>query len=192
MDKTQRDRMFSGERKAFESMKPDAGIKYNAPRIYEMNMAREMCGDDHDGGWSRENLYRVVLSELGRFPKIDEKLFIDLAAAAKLTPGKHRDGKDIFCRLLSCENVGFTIATAILKFLNPEVFQTLNAHSGQVVMGDSLPPSRFSMDDYSSYIEAASEYYFKYLDKLHELTGDELEFRNADILLGQVDKLMSC
>ena len=193
MSSAQRDHVFSGDGSENTPGKPDYEMKYNAPKIYEINTSG--CDDDGKVGnqeWSREALYRVVLSELGKFPKIDEQLFTDLTRAAKLTPGKHLEGKDIFCRLLCCENIGFTVATAIFKFLNPEVFQVLNSHCGQIVMGDSLPPSRFSMEDYESYADAASEYYFRYLDKLRDLTRGNVEFRNADALLGQVDKLLNC
>ena len=193
MNNAQRDRMFSGNSRKDQPEKTDAEIKYNAPKIYEINTSG--CSNGSGGTnqeWSRETLYKVVLAELGKFPQIDDKLFADLTEAAKLAPGEHRNGKDIFCRLLSCENVGLTVATAIFKSLNPDVFQTLNPHCGQMVMGDSLPPSKFAMDGYESYVEAASEYYFRYLDKLRDLTWGNMEFRNADFLLEQVDKLLNC
>ena len=129
--------------------------------------------------WTRAALYEIVLWELNRYPEIDDTLFRDLAGAAKIAPGKHREGKELFLRLLGCRNVGLTMATAILRFVNPGTFQTLNARNGFVVLGAGEIPSR---------PEEAADYYFRYLDELRKLTGDGFDFRFADRLLYQVDK----
>ena len=71
------------------------------------------------------------------------------------------------------------MATAILRFVNPGTFQTLNARNGFVVLGAGEIPSR---------PEEAADYYFRYLDELRKLTGDGFDFRFADRLLYQVDK----
>lgn len=71
------------------------------------------------------------------------------------------------------------MATAILRFVNPETFQTLNARNGFVVLGREPPAER---------PEDISEYYFHYLDELRKLTGNGFDFRFADRLLYQVDK----
>lgn len=129
--------------------------------------------------WTREALYEIVLWELNRYPEIDEELFRDLARAAEIPPGEHRRGKDLLLRLLNCRNVGLTMATAILRFVNPETFQTLNARNGFVVLGQDPP---------SNQPEDIPEYYFHYLDELRKLTGNGFDFRFADRLLYQVDK----
>ena len=129
--------------------------------------------------WTRAALYEIVLWELNRYPEIDDTLFRDLAGAAKIAPGQHREGKELFLRLLGCRNVGLTMATAILRFVNPGTFQTLNARNGFVVLGAGEIPSR---------PEEAADYYFRYLDELRKLTGDGFDFRFADRLLYQVDK----
>ncbi len=184
--------MFFAEGGEKNFIKPDAELKYNSPEIYVFNQSG-CCNYNNDNcGWSRESLYKIALSQLGKMPQIDDKLFWDLEAVANIMPGKHREAKEIFCRLLTCEHVGFTLATAILKFLNPNAFQVLNAYNSQIIMGDSLPPSKFDIESFDSYGEAASEYYFRYLDRLRELLCDGDEFRYADYVLGQVDKLMNC
>lgn len=134
---------------------------------------------EHPENWTRAALYEIVLWELNRYPEIDDDLFRDLAGAAKIGPGSHRKGKELFLRLLACRNVGLTMATAILRFVNPETFQTLNARNGFVVLGEEEIPAD---------PEEAAEYYFHYLDELHKLTGDGFDFRFADRLLYQVDK----
>ena len=47
--------------------------------------------------WTRAALYEIVLWELNRYPEIDDTLFRDLAGAAKIAPGKHREGMSSFC-----------------------------------------------------------------------------------------------
>ncbi len=132
--------------------------------------------------WTREALYEIVLWELNRFPEIDDTVFESLRQAATIPPGKHRQGKAQLQALLQCRNVGLTMATAILRFVNPGTFQTLNARNGHVVLGDVAYPSSTADPD------ACADFYFRYLDELCRLTGDGFDFRYADRLLYQIDK----
>ncbi len=136
---------------------------------------------ENPGNWNRASLYEIVLWELNRYPEIDDALFADLGKAAEIPPGEHRRGKELLLRLLDCRNVGVTMATAILRFVNPETFQTMNARNSHVVLGgENDPPEKPP--------EAIADYYFRYLDELRLLTGDGFDFRYADRLLYQVDK----
>ena len=69
--------------------------------------------------WTRAARYEIVLWELNRYPEIDDALFRDLAGAAKIAPGKHREGKELFLRLLGCRNVGLTMACLLYTSPSP-------------------------------------------------------------------------
>lgn len=156
---------------------------------YQTDLMKKIDGLEikkHPKNWTREALYEIVLWELNRFPEIGDELFHELKKLADVAPGKHRQGKDIFCKLLNCKNVGLTMATAIMRFVNPDTFQTLNARNGYVVNGKEAPAEPNKLNQ--KYLDEISEYYFEYLDKLHELTGNGFDFRIADRMLYQIDK----
>ncbi|MGE4565782.1 MAG: hypothetical protein AB7F32_12990 [Victivallaceae bacterium] len=157
--------------------------KYQTPlmkRLDSLNLA------EHPGNWTREALYEIVLWELNRFPEIGDALFAELGEAAAIPPGEHRQGKELLQKLLQCQNIGLTMATAILRFINPATFQTLNARNGHVVLGDAPYPSSSSVN--VKYLEECADFYFRYLDELRRLTGEGFDFRYADRLLYQLDK----
>lgn len=181
------------ERKQLEAMLP-AGInsfnewekqipKYQTPLMKRLDALNLM---ETPGNWSREALYEIVLWELNRFPEIDDSLFEALRGAADIPHGGHRQGKSLLFRLLQCKNVGLTMATAILRFVNPNTFQTLNARNGHVVLGDVPYPSASTVNE--KYLDECADFYFHYLDELCRLAGDGFDFRFADRLLYQLDK----
>ncbi len=155
----------------------EAGIpKYRTPLIKRLDSLEI---GKNPGRWNRAALYEIVLWELNRFPEIDDSLLRDLEKAVEIPPGEHRQGKDLLLRLLGCRCVGLTMATAILRFLNPETFQVLNARNGFLVLGTADLPSE---------PEELAELYFRYLDELRKLTGKGFDFRIADRMLYQIDK----
>ncbi len=182
MDRKQLDAMLPPGVNSFDEWETQIP-KYQTPlmkRLDSLNPA------ENPGGWTREALYEIVLWELNRFPEIDDSLFEALRGAASIPNGAHREGKELLFRLLRCRNVGLTMATAILRFVNPRAFQTLNARNGRVVLGDAPYPSASVVDE--KYLDACADFYFRYLDELNRLAGDGFDFRWADRLLYQLDK----
>ena len=158
--------------------------KYNTPLMRHLD---SLDIPEKKENWTRTALYEIVLWELDRFPGIDDALFMDLGKAAEIPPEDFRKVKETLCRLLACNHVGMTMATAILRFINPETFQTMNRRNAHVVMPAAMfpePPSKPGRD----YYDTACEFYFKYLAELRKLSCDGFEFRIMDRRLYQIDK----
>jgi thermostable 8-oxoguanine DNA glycosylase len=80
--------------------------------------------------------------------------------------------------LLDIHGVDLAMASTILRFRNPEVFQIIDRHAYRAIYGVKYP--LYSMSSNQRKIEA----YFEYLDKLLELSQKKgLEFRTLDRLL---------
>ncbi|NMD85294.1 hypothetical protein HF882_01715 [Victivallis vadensis] len=143
---------------------------------------------EHPESWSREKLYEIVLWELNRYPQIDDALFAELGRIAGLKRADARKAAPTLKKLLQCRNVGLTMATAILRFINPAVFQTMNRRNFHVVLGSEEeypdPPAKLT----PAFLDRVCDCYFRYLEALRELTGDGFDFEVADRMLYQVDK----
>ncbi len=158
--------------------------KYNTPLMQHLD---SLDIPEKKENRTRAALYEIVLWELNRFPGIDDALFMELGKAAEISPDGFRKVKKTLHRLLACNNVGLTMATAILRFINPETFQTMNRRNAHVVMPSAvfpIPPSKPG----NAYYDAACEFYFKYLEELRRRAGNGFEFRIMDRMLYQADK----
>ncbi len=182
MNRKQLDSMLPSGVKSFNEWEKKLP-KYQTPLMKRLDSLNLAANPDN---WTREALYEIVLWELNRFPEIDDSLFEALRRAAAIPHGKHRQGKALLQQLLQCKNIGLTMATAILRFVNPETFQTLNARNGHVILGDAPYPSSSTVNE--KYLEECADFYFRYLDELCRLTGNGFDFRFADRLLYQLDK----
>lgn len=93
---------------------------------HAFDAASGFAGYSGKESWTRTALYEIVLWELNRFPGIDDALFMERGKTAEIPPEDFRSVKETLCRLLACNHVGITMAMAILRFINPETFQTMD------------------------------------------------------------------
>ena len=83
--------------------------------------------------FDRETLYEIVLWKLGRFPELEDSLIEDLKSVDKLRPKQHRKAREIISRLLRTPGIGLPMASAVLRFLNPQTFQIIDDRSYRVL-----------------------------------------------------------
>lgn len=142
--------------------------------------------------FNKEVLYEIVLWKLSRFPYIEPSLMEDLKSVAKLKPKEHKHAKDILEKLLRSSGVALPMASSILRFLNPTVFQIIDDRAYRVLLpGEAKYPSKPAKIT-DKYIKTSITIYFKYLDELHKIASqsERLPFEQADRILYQLDILI--
>jgi len=104
----------------------------------------------------------IVLWKLNRYVSLNKQILTEIDALTKLRNGQHRKSEDVLEKLLDIHGVDLAMASTILRFRNPEVFQIIDRHAYRAIYGVKYP--LYSMSSNQRKIEA----YFEYLDKLLE------------------------
>lgn len=153
---------------------------------YHPELTQEL--DQLDGNnLNNEVLYKIVLWKLSRFPYLKEDLFVELKSISKMESGTHREAKDILIKLLKTQGIALPMASTILRFLNPHVFQIIDDRAYRVLFpGESKYPSK-TVNITERYLETSTEIYFTYIDKIHKVCCDNFLFNNADRILYLLD-----
>jgi thermostable 8-oxoguanine DNA glycosylase len=130
-----------------------------------------------------ELINKIVLWKVNRFVWLEESLLDRLDALKTLEAGAHRQADSVVELLLAVHGIDLPMASTLLRFRNPKVFQIIDRHAYRAVYGE----------DYPLYGQSPTarklELYFAYLDQLRSLcerTG--LRFEVADRALYVFDK----
>jgi hypothetical protein len=141
-------------------------------------------------GFDRETLYEIVLWKLGRFPELEDSLIEDLKSVDKLRPKQHRKARELISRLLRTPGIGLPMASAVLRFLNPQTFQIIDDRSYRVLCPrkPKYPSKPRALNDH--FVNTSVEIYCEYLDELHRVASKNLPFDLADRILYRLDILL--
>lgn len=135
----------------------------------------------------RESFYEIVLWKLNRFPQIDQELLDSLKTLAILAPKAHRQAAPQLRALLTCPGIALPMASTVLRFINPAVFQIIDDRVFRVVQPGKpkypTKPARVS----DRYLNNSMAIYFDYLDALHAHACPTLPFVEADRILYELD-----
>lgn len=148
----------------------------------------EISADD----FNQEILFEIVLWKLSRYPYINPDMLEELKGVAKLEPKQHRQSELILKKLLLSSGVRLPMASTILRFLNPKVFQIIDDRVYRVLLpGKRIYPAKpakpASEARMKSYISNSVKIYFDYLDAMHNASSEKLPFELADRILYQLD-----
>lgn len=152
---------------------------------YQLKLTKNL-DELNDAQFNQELLNKIVLWKLNRYVVIGPELFKELDSLISLERGAHRRCSTILIKLLNTKGVDLPMASTILRFRNPEVFQIIDRHAYRVVYGRKYPLYPMSS------IRRKTDVYFDYLDKLVDLSKvKNLEFKTLDRLLYQFDKQLN-
>jgi len=139
---------------------------------------------------SRNSLYEIVLWKLNRFPSIPDAILDQLKVLGDLKPKQHDHARPVLKELLKCNGVALPMASTILRFINPSVFQIIDDRAYRVIFeGEAKYPTKPAKIT-DKYVNTSIEIYFKYLDELHEICSAELPFEFSDRILYKLDILL--
>jgi hypothetical protein len=137
--------------------------------------------------FTQQRINEIVLWKHNRYVAASGEVLKGLNAARTLQPGKHRDARDLLRLLLKLRSCDLAVASTLLRFANPAVFQIMDRHAYRAVYGTDYPfiPSAHSKKKTEEKIET----YFRYLDDVRELCETKkLQFHNADRVLYVFDR----
>ena len=104
---------------------------------------------------SVDDIRRVALWKIDRVLGISEDLVKKLDDLAKNNSVNifDKDVKNIINELTSSQGIGFPMASAILKFLRPDVFPIIDVRAYRVIFGKKLSYSQYSIEKYYNYVK---------------------------------------
>ena len=135
---------------------------------------------------NQELVNEIVLWKLNRYVYLPCELFSRLNNLSNLGIGQHRQGEDVIQLLLEIRGVELPMASTLLRFRNPSVFQIIDRHAYR-----ALYDRKYRLWPSTPSTKKVTEY-FRYLDDLFVLCqGQNLDFRTIDRLLYVFDKEMN-
>lgn len=139
------------------------------------------------GPFDQATIQEIVLWKVNRYPSLSSETIALLNQLTSLKQGEHSQGQTVLELLLAKESKGIDLpmASTILRFRNPEVFQIIDRRAYRVLMSDE--------DKYPIYtttsIAIKTKLYFEYLDEMLKFCSDKnIPFSQADKILYQLDK----
>ena len=157
--------------------------KYN----YNEELTKELDEIDSQK-LNKEMLFKIVLWKLNRYPYISDDLIKDLQAISNMT--EHSDARETIEKLLKTRGIGLPMASTILRFLNPHIFQIIDDRAYRVLLPGARKYPTKPWKITNEYIIESIEIYFVYLERIREISESAPEnfpFKKADRILYQLD-----
>src|SRR5229473_2765897 len=137
--------------------------------------------DNADDDFTQERINEIVLWKVNRFAELTPKVLDDINTLSKLEKGQHARARSALEDLLEERGVDLAMASTILRFRNPSVFQIIDRHAYRALYGRLLPMTTVTAKKI--------DLYFRYLEDLRSLCEDKsLRFETADRVLYVFDK----
>lgn len=125
--------------------------------------------------------YEIVLWKVSRYAKL-RGMLKDLDGVLELGPGEHRKARAVLMRLLRCDGIDLPLASTILRFRNPSVFQIIDRRAYRAWYGKTYDLQRLEDNEKANH-------YFSYLSDLQRFCRlRDIGFVDADRVLYQWDK----
>lgn len=139
--------------------------------------------DEISSDFNQEIINQIVLWKVNRYSEIDKNT-LDL-----LNQIKNQDivfneelTKRVLKELLATKGIQLPMATTILRFKNPKIFQIIDQRVYRFIMGENLPT-------YFGTIEKQITLYFEYLKKLKSVCEEkQISFQLSDRIIYELDK----
>ncbi|SFN13982.1 hypothetical protein SAMN05421741_101277 [Paenimyroides ummariense] len=165
--------------------------------VYDLNLTeQELSNDDYkfqpeltsildniNVDFDQSIINQIVLWKVNRYSQLDKSTLLllnqvdkhDLILNADLT-------EKILRNLLSTKGVQLAMASTILRFKNPNIYQIIDQRVYRLIYGKIMPK-------YFSSIDIQIELYLGYLEKLREVCNHkQIDFILADRILYDLDK----
>lgn len=147
---------------------------YQPELTAKLDMVNSDFNDNH--------INEIALWKVNRYYKLPNNLLSQLNQLQGFAPGEHRNAIEVLNGLLDINGVDIAMASTILRFRNPEVFQIIDKRAYRVVYGEALKL-------YHTTAKAKKvNTYFDYLDKLIDIAKRRsVSFTQLDRILYQLD-----
>jgi thermostable 8-oxoguanine DNA glycosylase len=138
--------------------------------------------DEIEGDFSQDIINQIVLWKVNRYASIDATLLDKLNNLNKLD--KEIDiefTRQILDDLLNTKGIQLPMASTILRFKNPHIYQIIDQRVYRFIMGEEINEPHA--------IHKKIDYYFDYLEKLKSVCKEfNIDFNKSDRILYVLDK----
>lgn len=149
---------------------------------YQLELTSKLDGLDDD--FNQEIINEIVLWKVNRYSFLDDEKFSvlnkinkeDLILDVELTT-------EILTKFLNTKGIQLPMASTILRFKNPNIYQIIDQRVYRFVYGIEMPK-------YFSSIEKQIDFYIEYLQKLKQVCIEKgIDFNLSDRIIYELDKL---
>ena len=139
--------------------------------------------------FGQEALNEIVLWKVNRYAEMEFSLIEKIRELSSLNNGEHREGrvKDILHALLKTKGIQLPMASSILRFINPKVFQIIDDRVFRIVMSDRKKYRAKPKKVTKGYLDDTTGIYVEYLDRLNKISSEKMPFHLLDRILYQLD-----
>lgn len=153
---------------------------------YQSELTKKLDANASD--FSQARLNEIVLWKVNRYAKFSQELIAELNS---ISPEQERieieQTKRVLKMLLKTKGVKLAMASTILRFRNPKIYQIIDQRAYRIIYKDKeLKLSTYQSD---KNINSQIRLYIKYLEDLkHACLTLNIDFQKADIVLFMADK----
>ena len=168
----------TGEFKKFQVDKCDLAelvglsFDYNRKETCELRARFNQIRANNNDALTIDDLRRVVLWKNNRVLNVPDAVLKELNETMSKSDLRicSPEIKSLFKALVSCKGVGFPMASAILKFLRPDIIPIIDIHAYRVLFQENLPVSPLlGAKNFCSAFEKYFDVYIKYVNKVYEI-----------------------
>lgn len=133
--------------------------------------------------FDQDIINQIVLWKVNRYSEIDvETLSLLNTIKKEYTSINEEDTRKILEKLLNAKGIQLAMASTILRFKNPKIYQIIDQRVYRFINGEIMPK-------YFSSIEAQINLYLDYLKKLKNICEEkQIDFELSDRILYELDK----
>lgn len=148
---------------------------------YQPKLTAKLEGLSDD--FTQEIINEIVLWKVNRYSELDDDTLSLLNQISKENKDIKVDfTKDLLRKLLATPGIRLPMASTILRFKNPTIYQIIDQRAYRFLRNEDLK-------NYFSNIEQQIEYYLEYLAELRiKCDEKKIPFEIADQVLYQLDK----
>ena len=143
--------------------------------------------DSYDGDFDQVIVNKIVLWKVNRYPIINDAILEEINGIKKTDKTISLVAvKTLILKLLNCHGIQLPMASTILRFKNPKLFQIIDQRVYRVIYGKKMKlPGSYNI----SNREKIADLYLQYLKDLRNKCDElNIPFEKADRILWMADK----
>ncbi len=173
--------------KTIDDFQPSEIMKYKSAYNYQNELTEKL--DKLEADFDQNIINEIILWKLNRYAKLDPETLDLINQIDRKAQTKNDElTKKILRNLLTTKGIGLPMASTILRFANPKVYQIIDQRVYRLIMGEELKLNGKKDTEIKHLIEK----YLHYLNKLKKISNDkEIPFKQSDRILYAMDKVVN-
>lgn len=155
-------------------------FEYDSSKYKYQTLLTKHLDGAHAMEFDQSLINEIVLWKVNRYAHLDEKLMIELNDSR--LRGNVLDEeftRSILRKLLLVDGVRLAMASTILRFRNPHIYQIFDQRAYRFAYGSAVEQSTYSKGE--KYLERQVDLYMDYLGKLREIAVQyRIDFETID------------